>query len=146
MIEPCLIDTVIFVHLVRNDVLVARLLERYLDSDPAAAYCSVCEGEVRSLSYQLKWGTQKIERVTHYLKYFRAIPIETPTIMETYAMIDTYSRQVGISMGKNDIWIAATSHVTEYPLLTADKDFDHLHGKFIQVIRINSKYRPNTQS
>jgi predicted nucleic acid-binding protein len=29
-------------------------------------------------------------------------------------------------MGKNDLWIAATACVTHLPLITTDRDFDHL--------------------
>ena len=35
-------------------------------------------------------------------------------------------------LGKNDLWIAATAHVTGATLLTTDKDFDHLAGQFLK--------------
>ena len=39
-------------------------------------------------------------------------------------------------MGKNDIWIAATAQVTDSILVTADSDFDHLEGGFIDLVKI----------
>ena len=43
-------------------------------------------------------------------------------------------------MGKNDLWIAATAHASGAVLVTTDKDFDHLHGiwlnrEFVDVSR-----------
>ena len=37
----------------------------------------------------------------------------------------------GVPMGKNDVWIAATAHVTGARLLTTDRDFDHLDPTFL---------------
>jgi len=39
-------------------------------------------------------------------------------------------------MGKNDLWIAATASVTGAGLMTIDGDFDHLDGKFLELIKI----------
>lgn len=68
-------------------------------------------------------------------------------LMDAYADIDTYSQgkhreylaPPGFSarnMGKNDLWIAATAFLLDIPLLTTDKDFDHLHPHFIKVIKV----------
>jgi tRNA(fMet)-specific endonuclease VapC len=40
-------------------------------------------------------------------------------------------------MGKNDLWIAATTSVLDAILLTTDNDFDHLHNEFLQVAKID---------
>ncbi len=37
-----------------------------------------------------------------------------------------------IALGKNDLWIAATAQVTGAAILTTDRDFDPLHGLFLQ--------------
>jgi len=39
-----------------------------------------------------------------------------------------------VTVGKNDLWIAATAQVTNSKLVTTDKDFDHLDGVFIDII------------
>ena len=36
-------------------------------------------------------------------------------------------------MGKNDLWIAATSSVYDLVLLTTDKDFNHLDGEYLNL-------------
>ena len=44
-------------------------------------------------------------------------------------------------MGKNDVWIAATGSVLNAALLTLDSDLDHLHGSFLEVIRIDQELK-----
>ena len=63
--------------------------------------------------------------------YFPVIPLPFSQVISVYAEIDDYSRRNGVTMGKNDLWIAATASVTGARLLTTDKDFDHLHGVFL---------------
>ena len=40
------------------------------------------------------------------------------------------------NMGKNDLWIAATTHVLDLTILTTDNDFDHLDNVFIKVAKV----------
>lgn len=45
-------------------------------------------------------------------------------------------------MGKNDLWIAATASAFDITLVTTDKDFNHLDGKFIKLKLIEfEKYK-----
>jgi tRNA(fMet)-specific endonuclease VapC len=80
----------------------------------------------------MAWGTAKQEKMEELFGYFTIIPLPFSTIIAAYAEIDDYSRRQGISMGKNDVWIAATAHVTGARLLTTDKDFDHLQSVFLE--------------
>ena len=41
------------------------------------------------------------------------------------------------NMGKNDLWIAATAKAFGLTLVTTDKDFDHLHDEYINVMYID---------
>ncbi len=46
---------------------------------------------------------------------------------------------IGLSartMGKNDLWIAATAFVYDAALITTDNDFDHLHSVFLTIIKV----------
>src|SRR5699024_2567177 len=78
---------------------------------------------------------------------FLRVPIHTKRQIKAYAEIDAYSKHkdykrvypTGYSsntMGKNDIWIAATAQVTDSILVTANSDFDHLEGVFIDLVKI----------
>lgn len=40
------------------------------------------------------------------------------------------------NMGKNDLWIAATTAVSNATLITANNDFDHLNFEFIRIDKI----------
>lgn len=68
-------------------------------------------------------------------------------IVYAYAQIDAYSQNKlvnhplpkGLSarnMGKNDIWLAATAHVTDCIFVTTDHDFDHLQGVYLNLLRL----------
>ncbi len=72
------------------------------------------------------------------------IPVESYDLVQAYVDIESYSigchpslTKLGsaVKLGKNDLWIAATTVVTQATLLTSDGDFDHLHETFFSVIR-----------
>ena len=128
-----LLDTGILVHIIRGDATGVFIRDNYapLLADPRPLISIVTEGEIRSLAYQWKWGLAKREQMRFLLDYFDRSPIERDEILEAYAEIDGYREAVGRPMGKNDVWIAATAHVTGRRLLTTDQDFDHLHPDLI---------------
>ena len=39
-------------------------------------------------------------------------------------------------MGKNDLWIAAVTAVTNATLITTDNDFEHLNKVYFDVLKI----------
>ena len=133
-----LFDTSILVHLGRNDDTGQHIRATYSPfmSDPKPFICTVTEGELRSLALQWAWGMQKTEQMGFVLGYFRRVSIERPDAMQVYATIDAFSKSRGIKMGKNDVWIAATAHISGARLVTTDDDFDHLVPGFIAVDKI----------
>jgi tRNA(fMet)-specific endonuclease VapC len=134
-----LLDTNILVHLVRGDATWVRIREEYdvLMTSIRPIISAVTEAELRSLSYQWGWGEARLEQMRYYLGYFGRAPLETPAMLEAYALIDAYSERKGHTMGKNDVWVAATAHVTNATLLTTDQDFLHLDGLFLTVERVS---------
>ena len=71
------------------------------------------------------------------------VEIRYSDLIEAYTEIDAFSqgklesrhlRVTSRNMGKNDLWIAATTYVTSAKLITADKDFSHLDGEFFEVL------------
>lgn len=71
------------------------------------------------------------------LSCFLRVAIGDSLILKTYAAIDAHSQAIGNSMGKNDIWIAASAKSVGATLLTTDKDFDHLNNLFITRVWID---------
>lgn len=128
-----LLDTNILVHAVRADETWERIKARYapLMADPRPFISVVSEGELRSLIYQFNWGTDRVDQSLFLLSYFQRLSIDLPDMFHAYAVIDAASRRGGIKMGKNDLWIAAATHVSGATLLTTDQDFDHLNGTFL---------------
>ena len=91
----------------------------------------VVEGEVRALGAEFSWGASKMQDLRDLLSYFTVIPLPFASIIDAYVQVSEYSRRAGRTMGKNDLWIAATAMATGATLLTTDKDFDHLDPTFL---------------
>jgi tRNA(fMet)-specific endonuclease VapC len=141
---PYLIDTNILLLYIRQDSRTQAIDALY---DPMAAFGTsvisvVSEGELRSIALQRNWGTPKMLAVEAMLKNFLIADIHVREIIDAYAEIDAFSqgklttKPLGMtarSMGKNDLWIAATASVLKIPLLTTDKDFHHLDGVFLDL-------------
>jgi tRNA(fMet)-specific endonuclease VapC len=140
-----LIDTNhLFIGLRAGDDWNARQKEIGLD-DSQNFISVVTVGELWSLSLQNNWGTKRIEGLEKLLLQFTVIDINIKSIIRKYAEIDAYSqgtltgKPLGISarnMGKNDLWIAATASALDLTLLTTDKDFEHLNGVFLDLVRM----------
>ncbi|NOT63226.1 MAG: PIN domain-containing protein [Acidobacteria bacterium] len=138
MSELYLFDTNILVHLVRDDATGQQIRARYqpFSYDPQPRFCSVTEGELRSLALQFSWGKHKLNQMEFALAHLGRLTIEDAEVMKAYAMLDAYAQARGIKMGKNDLWIAAVTFVADARLVTTDKDFDHLEPGFIHVDKI----------
>ncbi len=133
-----LFDTNILVHLVRDDVTGQQIRTTYkpFSFDPKPRFCVVSEGEIRSLALQFLWGGQKLNQMEFALAHLGRLTIESPEVINAYAMLDAYSKTQGIAMGKNDLWIAAAAFFADARLVTTDNDFNHLTPDFIRVDKI----------
>ena len=109
--------------------------------------------ELRSLALQLQWDQKKRDRLDALVHKFPLVDINHEEIFSRYAEIDTYSLNrdssrkpppgtPALKMGKNDLWIAATSSVVNAALLTTDKHFGHLDGEFLKVIYVDPSSKP----
>ena len=102
-------------------------------------------GEVRSLAIQNRWGLTRLIEMENLFKRFIIVDIHADDIIKRYAEIDAFSQSkheihplptTARNMGKNDLWIAATSSVLEATLLTTDTDFAHLDPLFLRWERL----------
>jgi tRNA(fMet)-specific endonuclease VapC len=135
-----LLDTNIFVHAIRSSpTWLNKVVSLYdpMNAMPRCVYSIVTEGEIGSLAIQLSWGTYKVQQMSTLLSYFARLDIHDPAILSDYATIDAYTKSNGYTLGKNDLWIAATASVTGATLLTTDKDFDPLNGLFLNRVWID---------
>jgi tRNA(fMet)-specific endonuclease VapC len=149
------LDTNILVYFVRNDAYIRQLDNQYsLFSANNATFISIVSvGEIRSLAHQFSWGEGKLKRMNYFLQALRPFPIDGDEITAAYADIDAFSKgqhptlklppkTTARKMGKNDLWIAATTTLFNATLLTGDDDFSHLSPQFLKLEKI--KFQPIT--
>jgi len=139
--EQLVLDTNILVHLLRGKQA-ARVIERLYkvsQRTPRAVISVVTKGELKALAYKFEWGADKQLSLNAMLTGLPAADISHSTVHDAYASLDFASMGLGVKMGKNDLWIAATTLVIGGALLTTDGDFDHLSPTRIIVERISEE-------
>lgn len=145
-----LLDTGLILGYVRGAGYADYADRRYAVSQPpnVPLISVVSKGEIYSLAIQLSWGEQRKLKLESLLRRIPLVDINTERIIHRYAEIDAFSQGKDLSrsiptgftsrnMGKNDIWIAATSSILNATLLTTDRGFDHLNGVFLNLVYID---------
>lgn len=146
------IDTCVFIHIVRDTITGKNCLGALESFDEAAniIVSVVTKAELESFIAQNKWGKPKIEKLNKILNEITYIDIANADnlLIDSYTEIDAFSKRKikdkkgnlldgsARKMGKNDIWIAATAFALDVPLMTTDGDFDHLDNTFLNVLKI----------
>ncbi|MCX8140263.1 MAG: type II toxin-antitoxin system VapC family toxin [Thermogemmata sp.] len=138
-----LLDTNILVALIRNDTLGQRILAEYnLRAFITRCLISVVTvGEIEKLARQFGWGNNKLSRMRELLQQLIWIDINDLAIFSAYAEIACFSEMQGVTIGNNDVWIAATAKASGCTLLTTDRDFDHLDPTHLTRIWIDPQTR-----
>jgi tRNA(fMet)-specific endonuclease VapC len=136
------LDTNIVLALLRNNQLGKAVDQAYALSGSLSRnfVCVVSVGELLSLAELAKWAAQKRSQLEASLQELVWIDINDRLVLDAYASIDSYSLSIGRTMGKNDLWIAASAAVTGAIRMTTDKDFNHLHPDRIQRILIDPAF------
>jgi tRNA(fMet)-specific endonuclease VapC len=116
-----------------------------LGNENTAIISVVVLGELESISLRNNWGQRRIKNLQIFLQKFLIADINSKDIIKRYGEIDAFSQgklkdkpleDSSRNMGKNDLWIAATTSITNSKLITSDKDFWHLNGKYLDLILI----------
>jgi tRNA(fMet)-specific endonuclease VapC len=142
-----LFDTNILLFYLRSNPVCQQIDLTY---DPfgaanTAMLSAVSVGEIKSIAVQNDWGRAKWVRLRELMSLFVLLDIHSVDVSDAYAQIDAFSQNrlktqpLGTTprnMGKNDLWIAATAHVTDAILITADNDFDHLNKIYFDIVKI----------
>lgn len=147
------IDTCVFIHLVRDTVTGKKCIEALenYDEAPNIIVSVVTKAELESFIAQNNWGKRKILKLKKFLEEITYIDITHADrlLIDSYTAIDAFSKRkikdrsgkllkgAAKKPGKNDLWIAATAHSLDIPLMTTDSDFDHLNKTMIEVIKID---------
>jgi tRNA(fMet)-specific endonuclease VapC len=140
--QSYVLDTNILLYLVRGSSTGASIDRAYgLRSSLQRHIISIAsQAELYVLADRYKWGATKREALRLMLDNVVIVPIDGQGLVDAYVRIAAAASswpEGPRNMGKNDIWIAATSLYAGVPLLTADKDYLFLNNNPIQVIRID---------
>lgn len=143
------IDTSIILHILRNNATAKAVLKDIaaFTVEPILVISTVTKGELKSFAKQRNWGETKTKNIDAFLENITAVDITfaNEDLHLVYTNIDAFSKRKTTdtggkllkgsakTMGKNDLWIAATAHLLDAPLMTTDGDFDHLNKTFIEV-------------
>lgn len=147
------LDTNVLLYYIRDNVT-AEFLERSygLLGDPTnePIISIVTVAEIQVLAYRNRWGKDKIATLDRLLKRLPIIDVRYQNLVDAYIDIELYSLNIhparkregsAIKMGKNDIWIAATAHITNAHLVSSDSDFKHLDGSYLELIEYERQLR-----
>jgi predicted nucleic acid-binding protein len=96
----------------------------------------VSHGELLVLANRNQWGDQKRNTLDLALSELVTVNLDSGAMIDAYVRVEESCRNAPsgeIKMGQNDMWIAATALHTGLPLITTDKDFNHLDRRLIQV-------------
>ena len=139
-----ILDTNIVLIYTRESPLTEIIEKEYnLFNSKNRLYISfVTIAELKSIVLQRNYGERKLKLLKNVLKNFSIIDVNIEEILDRYAEIDAFSQGKlekkkgnfsARNMGKNDLFIAATSSVYNLVLITTDKDFSHLSPGFLKL-------------
>ena len=149
-----LLDTNILLGLARKAPWARRAYDKYdLGAPEVISFTSVvCVGEILAIAERNGWGAKKRTTLNRALAELPDLPIKDPDILNAYALIDAWTHgnpvitpgdapppKPAVPMSKNDLWIAATAHVSGAILLSTDNDFGHLDGVWLKYEFVNQK-------
>lgn len=139
--QELLLDTNVVLELLRKSPAGQRIDREFSLSGELGRnlICVVTAGELLALARRFGWGTAKIDLLTATLNELVVLDINDAVVWKAYAEIAEFTVRSGRTMGQNDLWIAATARAYDVPLLTTDRDFDHLNGKLLTVVWVNPK-------
>lgn len=96
----------------------------------------VTHGELKVLAERNAWGDEKQTALANAVGSLVTINIDSTALVDSYVRVEEACRNTpggAHSMQQNDMWIAATALVSGLPIITTDKDFNHLNGRLITV-------------
>ena len=143
-----LFDTNIILYLIR-DKSSGEQLEKFLNPSGKSIFISlVSVAELYSIAFQNQWKEPQRQKLEAFLENVQIIMVDD-FLTRLYVEIDAFSQRkhpgfqnyafsTPRNMGKNDLWIAATTSLLQLRLMTTDFDFDHLESHFLSVQRIDT--------
>lgn len=134
-----LLDTNVVIFLSRGDAIGQAIDTRFQLRARAERplVSAVTLGEALAFAQFRNWGAPGIGALSDLLREFVVVDIRSQTVLERYAQIASFLRRTGRAVGDNDVWIAACASAANATLLTTDRDFDPLHGTYLDRVWID---------
>ena len=111
-----LLDTNVVLHATREISPVSNAIDAQFHLSSSRfrpAICEVSIGELLAFVRSTKWGDKRKARLDKQIERSLVIPISHPGVHERWAEMSSALQATGITIGKNDIWIAATASVPD---------------------------------
>jgi tRNA(fMet)-specific endonuclease VapC len=124
-----LLDTSLLLHLLKATAVGVRAeSEHSLRSRSERPLISIVTvGEALAFARKRGWGSSRVTKLHEQIQQLVIVDINSSDVLDHYAEFDATCEAQGKTLGKNDLWIAATAAATGALLLTTDKDSDPLH-------------------
>lgn len=144
--ELLVLDTNIFSYLINGKVPKETEIKgkKLLGGSYGLVMPAAVRAELNAMPYLKNWSDRRQKRLDEFFE--GSLLVHTSDeIVEAYAEIRAFNNfklskkpktKGAVTMSMNDLWIAATAHVLDLDLLTADKHFDHLDGEYLNVHKI----------
>ena len=141
-----ILDTNILIEYLRGYQETADFLSlnRCFEHPNTAIISIVTQAELYAFAIKNNWGEKRINALESILNQLVIVPIDTKSLVKKYAEIDAFSQGLlpkiplgrsAVNMGKNDLWIAATTSILNGTLLTTDNDFKHLNEIYLILLK-----------
>jgi predicted nucleic acid-binding protein len=149
MSQSYVLDTSVLLNLIRGHDL-GKSIDRAFGLRAAFhrhIVSIVSHGELRVLAARNQWGEQKLGALLLALQEVVTVNVDSRAMVDAYVRVEENCRNAPggeRKMGQNDMWIGATALHTGLPLITTDKDFNHLDDRLIQVHWIDPKSGQST--
>lgn len=124
-----LLDTNVVLHATRQNSPISRVIDTQFGLSASRfrpAICEVSIAELLAFARSTKWGDKRKARLDEQIERCLVIPISYPGVHERWANMSSALQANGITIGQNDIWIAAAASVVGLTVLSTDADFRHL--------------------
>lgn len=124
-----LLDTSVVLHATRATSAVPQALDAQFGLSSSRFRPAICEVTVAELlAFSLNWGEKRKSLLKTQIDKTLIVPIAHPGVHQRWAEMSSALRSAGLTVGQNDIWIAATASIAGMILLTTDKDFQTIKG------------------
>lgn len=149
-----LLDTNLLLGFTRQAPWAIRVRAEFNLGDPETMVFTsvICQGEILALAEKNGWGSNRRTHLEQILNEVPTLDISKRTILGAYARIDSWTHgkpvtspqnapppKPAVPMKQNDLWIAATAHVSGAALLSTDTDFRHLDSVWLKFIHVSQE-------